>query len=711
MCFIEQIFTQLLFHPPAQKVLHVPSSSKLRYRNKITYGCGQQKKVTVSCESKAHQCVCSRGSCGNCSACNKAAVCTGDSSTAPNKEHQVPKETVILHYSNLAEDYINHICCTIVEFWRTFMDMQQTAGNSSKAKVLLREMMVKGTRSANSIIIRLTLQFLDEQDLPFRTTNISRKWEDGTLFHKFIAEKHKNKEFCICYNSMVHDKTRPMKDRTQLCFITPETTYVLEYTPNGYVYQISPDTFSEVNHKVELLQWNQTKSWIGELYLTIPNRTSPNFSLDNSSDGVTLIVSGRDVSAFALGFGTLRVPKNACICRGSFTCDNRYGTRSVVTSEFMFPNVIAVQHCPLVHHDAIENVHRYVKEHGTVPNFKVLHCSKATMVHEIRKVLNYRRSTVFSVMTGGRKGLDPSYVQFLNHHMSMKGIVYNSCATKSLVRDMKGFILQGSFYIDHFRSYDFLPNTSYTASLTKLVRRPRTLILLIGPAGVGKSFFAQHLLRQYGGSQNNNNVIWWERDRIFESLRSDGIGFNKAKQMVHQNLLGVLRRKENVEYPLTSGSDSEQTKPVSSDDDTAVIIVDSTNGSVDARKLYVQQSSPDLAIYVSFKMECIVSPTSPDKNNEKQILDFLMRCTERRLNDNIDQHPSFPRTIPEQLIKHKNILSGIEYPTEDEVSRLKVKRSVLITCDPRDSELIAALPYKVFLEYSTSAEIRQALLL
>jgi GTPase SAR1 family protein len=707
MCFIEQIFTQLLFHPPTQKVFHVPSSSKLHYRNKITYGCAQETK-TVSGEAITLQRFCSCGSCGSCSLCNKAAIYIGNSSAEPNKERHVSKQTEILHFSNLAEDYVNDICFTIVEFWRTFMDMQQTDDNSSKANVLLREMMVKGTRSADRIIIRLTLQFLDGQDDPTLSTNSSSKWEDGPFFYKFIAEKYNDKEFCICYNSMVRDNARPMKDRTQLYFLTPETPYVLEYTPNGYIYQISPDTFSEVNHEVELLQWDQTKIWIEELYLTLPNRACDN--------DVALLVSGRDISAFALGYGTLKVPRDACICRDSSSSDNRHDSGSFVTctctSEFMFPNVIAVQHCPLVHHDAMQNVQRYVKEHGAVPNFEVLHSSKATMVHAIHKVFSERLCTIsslFTVMTGGRKGLDPSYVNFLNQHKFMKGIIYNSCATKSLVRDMKGFILQGGFCIDNFRSYDFLPNTSYTASLTKLVRRPRTLILLVGPAGVGKSSFAQQLLQQYGGGENNNNVIWWERDRIFESLRKDGIGLNKAKQMVHQNLLGVLRRKEKLESSLTAPSDNEQTKPLCSDADTAVIIVDSTNGSLDARKLYVQESSPDLVIYVSFQMDCNLSATSGDRDSQTQILDFLMSRTERRLNDNIDRHPSFPKTIPEQLIKHKNILSGIEYPTSEEVSRLNVKRSVLITCDPQDTELMAALPYKVFLEYSASAEIRHAL--
>ena len=41
--------------------------------------------------------------------------------------------------------------------------------------------------------------------------------------------------------------------------------------------------------------------------------------------------------------------------------------------------------------------------------------------------------------------------------------------------------------VDDFRSYDFFPGTKYTASVTRLLRRPRTLILPVGPAGTGES--------------------------------------------------------------------------------------------------------------------------------------------------------------------------------------------------------------------------------
>ena len=101
-------------------------------------------------------------------------------------------------------------------------------------------------------------------------------------------------------------------------------------------------------------------------------------------------------------------------------------------------------------------------------------------------------STIMGVMTGGRKGLDPSYLDFLVQSERVVAIIYNSCSTKSLVRDMEG--LMQAFDVADFRSYNFFPGTSYTASLTLLIRkRKTTLVIPVGPAGVGKSTLAAKL--------------------------------------------------------------------------------------------------------------------------------------------------------------------------------------------------------------------------
>jgi predicted kinase len=267
------------------------------------------------------------------------------------------------------------------------------------------------------------------------------------------------------------------------------------------------------------------------------------------------------------------------------------------------------------------------------------------------------------VMTGGRKGLDPSYLDFLLQSEQVVTIIYNSCSTKSLVRDMEG--LMQAFHVKDFRSYNFFPGTSYTASLTYLIRkRKTTLVIPVGPAGVGKSTLAAKLRR--GGM----DIQWWQRDEVFKQLREQGFGLNKTKELVHQDLLSFLRNTNGILY------------------------LDSTNGNNEARQLYKKQSSADRIIYVSFQ------PTATGET----VLEALLENTRNRLGPNDANHPSFPDTVNEQRKKHLNILKGISYPTVAEMSSIES----IVPCDP--FEAADTLPFQVFLEISTSPSIKEAVL-
>ena len=114
-----------------------------------------------------------------------------------------------------------------------------------------------------------------------------------------------------------------------------------------------------------------------------------------------------------------------------------------------------------------------------------------------------RPTPVVVVTTGGRKGLHPSYLNLLTHHKSIVCIIYNSCSLKSLTVDVEGFI-SGGLYIDDFKSYDFFSGTKYSASVLRLLRRPKTLVLPIGPAGSGKSTLASRLV-----DNSPNNICTW----------------------------------------------------------------------------------------------------------------------------------------------------------------------------------------------------------
>lgn len=494
--------------------------------------------------------------------------------------------------------------------------------------------MAKCSRDA-STIIRLTVQ------RAAATTGNIDNWDEDTIqkFTTHLTKLYPNIK-CICYNE-TNNKARPTKD-AQLHLIYGNYMHLLERTPSsGLVYQISPDSFCEVNFEVEDSQCNQTVQLIKEYQNAI------------------LVVSGRDINSYGLGFGSIQ---------------NESG-------HMVFSEVIAVQHCPLVAKDAKANFQRYESEIKST----VLHLQKDEMAAGVSTALDtaLRRNNyppVVVVTTGGRKGLHPSYLNFLTNHKSVECIVYNSCSLKSLEVDVQGF-MSGGLYIDDFRSYDYFPGTKYSASVLRLLRRSKTLILPIGPAGCGKSTLASKLVE---GSPDGV-FMWWQRDLEFAKLRNAHVGMNKGKSLLHEEMLSFLR--ENGGLP-------------------SIRILDSTNGNSGARALYLKESKPGLFIVV-------VLSCSAEGMDTSDVVDVLLSRTAGRLEGGNASHPSFPATVDEQRGKHLAILKGIEYTSVDEVDAFKEEcpRTVVLECDINDVSKLSSLPYEIFLRCSLSDQLLRGLLL
>jgi len=416
-------------------------------------------------------------------------------------------------------------------------------------------------------------------------------------------------------------------------------------------------------------------------------------------------LSGRDVNSWGLGFGTMVQPGST-------------GTGG----EKVFAEVVVAQHCPLVHRDALVNYAR----HKDKVRCTLLHLQKAEMAEGVADALKaaiarqeQSNVPVVVISSGGRKGLNPSYVRLLKETPAIRCVIYNSCSTKSLERDMT-VLLDGpnGFLIDDFRSYDFFGGTGYTSSLLKLTRRPRTLVIPIGPAGVGKSVLASTMC-----GVNPRKYVRWHRDGVYKSLRDGGISLVKSKQMCHEQLLEFLRG-----YGNENETENEDGTTDSSSRDGLVRIVDSTNGNRDARELYIQTNQPDLVLLVELR-----PVGGEDTSNE--VLDMLLERTRNRLEGGDACHPSFPTTVEGQRKKHVNILKGIQYPTtgaevvenngvvargvaEKEqqeyggncaaASRPR-RQTVHLICDPSDSRRLSLLPFKIFLECSTNIRLKEVL--
>jgi tRNA/tmRNA/rRNA uracil-C5-methylase (TrmA/RlmC/RlmD family) len=589
--WVSQLLSLLFSHSD----LHVPSKKLKHYRNKITYN--------------------------------------------------LPLESV----SPLAELHLNEVCQAIDDWTRE----REVIG-------LFREVMAKSSRD-NSMMIRVTVQRRqrqeDNHDIVGANADVKEDtdtagsitcgkedlddydyddWDDSAK-QAFVS--HLTQIFpsitCICYNESL-DRSRPTKD-APLKLIYGNEMHVLEKTPSGLSYQISPDSFCEINHEVEDLQNEQTVSWIQQY------------------QGAILVCSGRDINSYGLGLGSIKNAKGGKV----------------------FSEVVAVNHCPLVAKDAKANFERHKDEIKAT----VLHLSKNEMAKGVSVALEAARERqnyppVVVVTTGGRKGLDQTYLNFLKDYQAVECIVYNSCSTKSLEVDMEGFVSGPQGYlIDDFRSYDFFAGTKYSASVLRLLRRPKTLVLPVGPAGCGKSTLASTLTER----SPRNTCLWWHRDLEFAKLRNANVSMTKSKSLIHGRMLSFLNG-----------------------DCKSVRIVDSTNGNAGARLLYFNESRPEIFIIV------VLSPPTKDGEN---VIEMLLERTSNRLAGGKTSHPSFPSTVHEQREKHLAILKGIEYPSRVEVTTLskECKRTIILHCDPFNLPKVSSLPFEIFMLFSASASLNDIL--
>ena len=168
----------------------------------------------------------------------------------------------------------------------------------------------------------------------------------------------------------------------------------------------------------------------------------------------------------------------------------------------------------------------------------------------------------------------------------------------------------------------------------------------------------------------------------FAKLRNENISMRKAKSMLHSALLSFLKGECK-----------------------SVRFVDSTNGNAGARVLYTEVMEPDLLVVVE------LSPSTSQNGDGDDCIDvvnLLLDRTRDRLEGGNAAHPSFPTTTEEQRQKHEAILKGIEYPDAN-LAGQGCFRTIHLRCNPFEEQKLSALPFEIYLAYSTSAHLQQLL--
>ena len=250
--------------------------------------------------------------------------------------------------------------------------------------------------------------------------------------------------------------------------------------PHGSLpYFISHGTFSEINHFMEDRIFPAVAGFVRQPLGACG-------SLAGTLDGkVDLLVTGRDTNALSLGLGRVCGPWAA---------------------------IHAVSHCHLVADDCAHNQHDFFPD---LQGYRPQQCDKKDMGAWIGGLPDER--PIVAVCSSGRHGLRPAMIEALRAKKNIVRIVYDSCNPVSLRKDLARFMGGDSgFVLEDFRSFDFFASTQYMVSIACLVRRKRTLILPVGPCGVGKSSLALALKE---GAGTACGLTVFERDQVFAEHR------------------------------------------------------------------------------------------------------------------------------------------------------------------------------------------------
>jgi len=196
-------------------------------------------------------------------------------------------------------------------------------------------------------------------------------------------------------------------------------------------------------------------------------------------------------------------------------------------------------------------------------------------------------------VTNNRHGLADGVVQALAETQCVRAVLYNSCNHGCLAGEWAQLFPAG-FEIAEFASSDLLAGTEFDSSIFLLLRRPRTLVLPIGPPTSGKSALARGLASlgaESGGErvapQGGGLVDVFERDRRFAAERSMPGGLRGAKSRTHAALLAALARAQAH--------------------DSSVLYIDSTNAARSARLAYREALQPARAVYLLLGLGALAS--------------------------------------------------------------------------------------------------------
>eukprot|EP00927_Polykrikos_kofoidii_P040133 TRINITY_DN34359_c0_g2_i1.p1 TRINITY_DN34359_c0_g2~~TRINITY_DN34359_c0_g2_i1.p1 ORF type:complete len:1252 (+),score=207.91 TRINITY_DN34359_c0_g2_i1:350-3757(+) len=369
------------------------------------------------------------------------------------------------------------------------------------------------------------------------------------------------------------ESAKPVRNPWMPGYVMPVAVYgepyVVERAPApapgvpGVEFRLSPDAFSEVNSSAEDAMFSHILEWARQL-----RPTCPRLSLLGRNHGFTGLALQREVR---------------------------------------FDEVLGCTHC----WQTLADTNASVGWHAGSPwlpggstTFRTRKIDKSGFAEEILALAGGPPTVVH--VTNSRHGLPQGVPAALLATQEVRAILYNSCAHAPLAAEWSLFCSEGGFEIAQFASSDLLAGTEYDSAVFLMVRRPRTLVMPIGPPAFGKTATWHRVngveddtcTSAADGGFGVNVMEVFERDKRFALERAGPGGLRGARARCHAALLGAL------------GSARQRVG--------GVFYLDSTNGQRGARLAYRDALQPSRTIF------CLLGQEGDDSEGGLPSVDLVL---------------------------------------------------------------------------------------
>lgn len=494
-----------------------------------------------------------------------------------------------------------------------------------------RDVTVRASRQGH-IHVKLLLQVDPEHqdlELPSGRSNLLEAcstWHEEAPAFVAHALRHIGPTLRGISCQVTGSSARPPK--TEVCHVLYGDFHLRE-DHCGFAYDVGPETFSQINHNAADVLVATVAAWAGRgvisatgyeeaatIWKSTTNKSKGQMSAQNASTAAFgaargVLVSGRDVNLFGAAlfartthnldlvthcecaFADLqhnlrlrKVDGSTHMLRGTFSDDD--GRRSVRANLIPKGARTAAHLCSL-----------FAPGAGETPTITA------------------------AIVTAGRRGVGFDVCRALRRG-PLCVLIYVYCCEATMLRDVceltkldETSTMKCWGVADALR-LDSLPGTGLNGGALLLLRRPRAIILPVGPAGSGKSTLCTQLSAAFPAA----TIDIVERDAILASHLQRGCGMGTAKRRTH---------------------DESCKRLLEATDAGRVSIFDSCNANADGRRYYAQVVGASVVVVVSFE------PQGSLDGNEYRTR--LRERTAARCG-----HPTFP--LPHEVTRHDAALDA-----------------------------------------------------